>query len=72
MITEIEIDFEIDYHGSILVVRPVTEAAKEWTDISIDPTAQWWGQGFVVEPSYVCNLIVGIEEAGLNWQGDFL
>lgn len=72
MITEIEIDFEIDYHGSILVVRPVTEAAKEWTDISIDPTAQWWGQGFAVEPRFVCNLIAGIEEAGLNWQGDFL
>lgn len=67
-ITHIEIDFRVVNHGSVVIIEPVTEAAQEWVDISIDPTAQWWGRGFVAEPRYVANIIAGVEEAGLNWE----
>ena len=68
-IVEIEIDFKIYDHGSILIVQPITQAAHEWTEISIDPDAQWWGHGFVVEPRYIENLIDGITADGFTLEG---
>lgn len=67
-IVEIEIDFQIHDHGSVIIIEPVTDAAKEWTDISIDPTAPWWGNGFAVEPRYVDPILRGIYQAGLVWE----
>ena len=52
--------FSIEEHGTIVLVRPLTEAALEWLNEHTDGT--WFGGALVVEPRYVEDLIVGAME----------
>lgn len=62
------IDFEIENHGSIVLLRPVTPAAREWVDehILVDGNeVQTWAGAIVVEPRYVADIVHGFQEDGL-------
>jgi hypothetical protein len=59
-------DFEIDNHGSICILRPLTEAAKEWCDEHLPEGAMWWGGGCAVEPRYIDDIVDGILNDGLS------
>ena len=71
-----ETDFEIRNEGSIFLLFPQNDAAREWIDVNIYGTdadtgipeneAQWFGGGIVVEPRYVPDLIEGIQADGLE------
>jgi hypothetical protein len=43
-------DFFIEHNGSIILLRPVTDAARYWTDEHIPQEAMWWSGALVVEP----------------------
>lgn len=53
-------------HGSVVLIRPVTDAAEQWIDEHVQDDAQWFGPALVVEPRYVDDLIAGMREAGLE------
>lgn len=46
-VTIMLIDFLLQNHGSIYILIPWSESAKDWTAKFIDDDAQWFGQGFV-------------------------
>lgn len=58
-------DVLVANHGSIALVRPVTDAAERWLDDHVDPDAPTFGRAIVVEPRYLPDLIAGMTAAGL-------
>lgn len=57
-----QIDFEVENHGSITIVQPLTTACREWLQEHTD--GLWWGGGLAVEPRYLYLLVSAMEEEG--------
>lgn len=61
------VDFTFENHGSICLLQPVTDAAREWTQENVgDGETQYWGTAVVIEHRYVNHIILGLTEAGLR------
>lgn len=56
--------FDIENHGSICLIRPMTPDVDEWLRANVDPEAQWFGNALVVEPRYVGDLVEGLVAEG--------
>lgn len=59
-------DFDAVNHGSILILRPVSEEARHWVDENLDPEALWFARGVVIEPRYFAAIAEGILAEGLT------
>jgi hypothetical protein len=62
------IDFEVQNHGSIFLLCPLTDSAREWMNehLPVDsPETQFWGEAIVIEPRYVAPIVDGIIRDGL-------
>lgn len=59
-------DFSIGNHGSICLLMPHTDAARQWCDEHIPQDAQWFARCVVVEPRYIDDIAAGIEADGLE------
>ena len=64
-ITQTDRDFTFENHGSICLLRPITEEAEQWVEQCIDPDHQEFAGAVVIEPRYVENVLNGIECDGL-------
>jgi hypothetical protein len=61
-------DFQLENHGSLFLLRPLNDAAKNWTDENLpvaNPETQFWGDSIVIEPRYVAPIVDGILADGL-------
>jgi hypothetical protein len=61
-------DFLCENHGSIFLLRPVTQSAHSWIDEHLPSDAQWFGNGVVVEHRYIWAILEGIQNDGLAVQ----
>jgi hypothetical protein len=59
-------DFVIQNDGTILLFRPLTDAAREWLEANVQEDAQWFGGALVVEHRYAGALAVALIEAGFT------
>jgi len=59
-------DFTVEDHGSIFLVRPLSDSAKEWINENIGYDAHFLGTALVVEHRYITNIIEGMAKAGLE------
>ena len=60
-------DVTIINHGSILCLKPNTEAARDWFAEHLRHTeTQRWGDSVVCEPRYVENIVDGMTNDGLT------
>ncbi len=59
-------DFNVADHGSIVILRPVTAEAKDWTEEFIPEDAQWFAGGVAIERRYFENIYDGITADGLT------
>lgn len=59
-------DYRVENHGSLCLVHPISQDAKNWIDEHVDPDAQWFGGGLAVEPRYLSALVDGMRDAGLQ------
>lgn len=59
-------DFSVGSCGSICLLVPHTIAAREWIAKHIPEDARRWGGGTVIEPRYMDDILIGIEEDGLE------
>lgn len=61
-------DFAFAHHGSVTVLVPLNDTAREWIDENVAQTeeTQWFGKGLVIEPRYADPVLDGIAEAGLT------
>ena len=58
--------FSIENHGSLVLIRPLTNDVQEWLEEHTD--GQWFGNALVVEPRYVLPLVEGLIEEGFAAQ----
>ena len=59
-------DVKIENHGSLVLIRPLTEAASDWLDENISEDAQHFSGAVVVEPRYVEAIVEGTQNDGLE------
>lgn len=60
-------DVEFLNHGSVIMVVPLSPAAKDWVDDNLALEGwQWLGAGFACEPRYAGDLASGMESDGLT------
>ena len=63
-----ELDFQLENHGALFLLRPLNSAAKEWMQehLPVDaPETQFWGEAIVIHPRYVAPIVDGIIGDGL-------
>ena len=60
-------DFQITDQGSIFLIRPLNEAARQWLQENVvaEPW-QWVQDALCVEARFARDLIIEIEQAGLT------
>jgi hypothetical protein len=60
-------DFIVENHGSIFLLRPVSDAASQWIDdhIGRDNGYQPYYPTVVIEHRYITNIVEGIVADGL-------
>jgi hypothetical protein len=60
-------DFHISDHGSIITIRPVSEAAHQWLDENVDAEPwQWLGGALCVDPRCARDLVAEIAATGFE------
>lgn len=60
------IDFRIGGGGSVYLLTPVSERAKEWVKEHIPSDAQTFGGAVAVEWRYISDIVDGIKGDGLG------
>ena len=68
MSSRTELDFRLENHGSLFLLRPLNSAAKDWMGEHLptdNPETQFWGEAIVIEPRYVAPIVDGIIGDGL-------
>lgn len=56
--------FQTENHGSVWLIRPLTDSAHEWLQATAPEDANFLGSALVVEPRYVMDVMDAAEEAG--------
>ena len=60
-------DFQIADHGSIISIKPVSEAARTWVDENVvSEPWQWLGGALCVDTRYACDLINELAAEGFE------
>ncbi len=62
------VDFLCENHGSVFLLRPLTQPAQSWIEENLPSDAQWFGNGVVVEHRYIWAILEGIQNDGLAVQ----
>jgi hypothetical protein len=66
--SETALDFKLENHGCLFLLRPLSSAAKEWMNqnLPVDSSeTQFWSEAIVIEPRYVDAIVDGIIGDGL-------
>jgi hypothetical protein len=58
-------DVLIGNHGSLVLLRPVSEAAFDWIEENLPDDRMNFGHAVVVEPRYVLYIVFAMKDAGL-------
>ena len=59
-------DFSLENHGSIVLMRPNTAAARRWLEATSPDDAQFFGRAMAIEPRYVAGAVAAALADGLN------
>lgn len=51
------VDFDVEDHGSIFLVRPLNETFRQDIEENVGSEAQWFGGALVVEHRYIADFI---------------
>lgn len=52
--------------GSVVILTGATQAGKDWLTENLPADCIRWGQGYVVEPRYLHDIIIGATDDGLE------
>jgi hypothetical protein len=59
-------DFGGENHGTIYLLRALTERAVTWVNEHLPEGAQWFGDAVAVEPRFIHDIVVGAVTDGLR------
>ena len=63
------IDIAFESHGSIVLIRGLSEIGQAWLDENVgDAETQYFGNAIAAEPRYCSAIILGARNAGLAVQ----
>jgi hypothetical protein len=62
-------DFTLNYQGTISLLLPISDAAKEWVEEHLPEDRQYFGKAVVIEHRYVDDIVNGIINDGLEVGG---
>jgi hypothetical protein len=54
------------HHGSLTILTPLSQAAKDWIDEHIDPDHLTFGRGIVIECRFAEAILNGLTNDGLT------
>ena len=63
------IDFSLYDSGSILLLTPMSDEAKDWVKEHLPEDIRTFGRGFAVEPRYMNDIMDGLTSEGLTIRG---
>jgi hypothetical protein len=61
--SKIELNFKLENHGSLFLLRPPTSAAINWMNVHLpmdSPETQFWGAAIAIEPRCIAPIVEGI------------
>jgi hypothetical protein len=58
-------DFSVETHGSIFLLRPLSDAACDWIAEHIPEDAQTFGNAIVVQHRFIGAIVTGARADGL-------
>lgn len=59
-------DFTVSNEGSIFLLTPLTQAAKDWVEEHLPEDRQSFGGAVVIEHRYISDIVAGIQAYGLE------
>lgn len=59
-------DFRVEDHGSVVLLVPLTEAAREWCAEHVAPDVPWHAGGCAVSPHEIVRVMRTVREDGLS------
>lgn len=59
-------DFTIENCASVILLRPLTPAAKQWLTDHMPDDAQYFGDAVAIEPRYLEDVVDGLTNDGLT------
>jgi hypothetical protein len=62
-------DFRVSGGGTVYLVRPTTDEARDHLAENVQDDAQWFGGALAVEHRYIAPLIDGLTSAGFSVGG---
>jgi len=65
-VQEVAADVRFEYHGSLWLVRPLTDAAREWLEYNVSSESQWFGGALACESRFVESLRDGMLSEGFT------
>ena len=64
--TPVVVDVQVVNEGTIVLFRPLTDAARTWIDENVNSEDyQWFGGGLCVEHRYANDIVEGMKADGL-------
>jgi hypothetical protein len=66
MMTTVTNDFQLTDYGSVWLLEPLSDEAKEWCKQFLPVDTTRWGNAYVIEPRYVNPIAAGIVGDGLT------
>jgi hypothetical protein len=60
------VDLMVEDHGSIMLVRPISDDGRAWLNETAPEDAQFFGGAMVVEPRYIEGVIDAAQSAGME------
>jgi len=64
-------DFSLFQDSSIVVITPLSRAAKDWISENVEAESwQWLGRGLAIDQRYAGDIVSGMCEAGLCLEED--
>lgn len=61
-----ENDFHVTDEGSIVLITPYSQDAKDWLENNIGEDAMYFGPSLAVEHRYAGEILYGMQEDGLT------
>ncbi len=59
-------DFRVRNEGSLVLLEPLSNNAFAWVAAHLPDNVQYFGNSIAVEPRYISDILVGIQNDGLE------
>ena len=63
------IDFSLYDGGSVFLLTPISDEAKDWAKEHLPEDTRTFGRGFAVEHRYIKDIVDGMTSEGLTIRG---